>query len=311
VTVAGIRDATALTIGLSHACALVEDASVACWGNNRQGELGREPLTPSPMATVMPGTAGTRDVAAGGSHTCAIGADGAVRCWGGNIVGQLGHGFAEEQSVTPVLVPSVAGARQLQAGGTHTCALLEEGSVHCWGLDQLGQLGRGPPTGDLLPGPVAGLGGVRAISTGWTHSCAVVASGAVHCWGFNSKGELGNDTEEMATLPVPVSGLTDAVAVSAGYGHTCALRAGGALQCWGANLFGQLGTGVNYDVRTPRSVVGLPSATAVAAARSGFYQHSCALLPGGAIRCWGGNATGQLGDGTLVDAWKPVAVLAR
>lgn len=149
------------------------------------------------------------------------------------------------------------------------------------------------------------LNGVVQVEAGGRHACAVTASGGVKCWGTNHKGQLGDGTTTSRSAANDVVGLTSgvtSVAASRGWddmsqqvGHSCAVTVSGGVKCWGANDYGQLGDGTTTGRLTPVDVAGLPAvATAVA---TGWY-HTCALLTGGALRCWGRNQAGELGDGT-------------
>lgn len=150
------------------------------------------------------------------------------------------------------------------------------------------------------------LSTASSISTGGTHTCAVTASGGARCWGSNSFGKLGVGPAGDQTTPVPVSGLSSGVAaIAAGTNHTCALTESGAVLCWGANGFGELGDGTTIDRNVPVAVSGLSGG--VKAIAAGGY-HSCAVLTTGAVRCWGRNVYGAIGDGTTTDRHGPVAV---
>ena len=155
---------------------------------------------------------------------------------------------------------------------------------------------------------VSGLSsGVMAISAGDSHTCALMLGGAVVCWGSDTFGQIGDRSVPIPRLtPVPVSGLNAGVtAVSAGHAHTCALVAGGAIKCWGENIFGQLGDNTISMSATPADVIGLGSGVVAIAAR---ISHSCAITVGGAVRCWGYNVHGELGDGSTVQELTPVDV---
>jgi alpha-tubulin suppressor-like RCC1 family protein len=201
---------------------------------------------------------------------------------------------------------------QFGAGGSHACALLTTGGVKCWGGNFEGQLGNGAIAtlvGTPLPGDVIGLSsGVAAIAVGGNHSCALRTGGGIKCWGANAYGELGDGTTTRSPLPVAVYGLFSGVIAvgTALNAHSCAIVQGGAMKCWGKNLYGQLGNGKTAHSGTPVDVTGLSSGV-VAMALGG--EHTCALLTGGGLKCWGHNWYGELGDGTYVDKPSPVGVL--
>jgi alpha-tubulin suppressor-like RCC1 family protein len=151
-----------------------------------------------------------------------------------------------------------------------------------------------------------------AVSAGFEHTCAI-AGGAVKCWGANDHGQLGDGTRKDQATPVDVPLPDRATSIAAGYVHTCAV-AGGAVFCWGDNSTGALGDGTTTLRTSPVQVAGLSGATAVAAGggentggTSTYYGHSCAIA-GGTVSCWGGNESGQLGDGTFVARATPAPV---
>jgi len=251
-------------------------------------------------------------ISAGYEHNCALVSGGAVSCWGDNYYGELGDG-SETDSHIPVAVSGLSGVIAVSAGGyydgLHTCALISGGAVKCWGDNRLGELGDGTTAHSLTPVAVSGLTGATAVSAGAAHTCALISGGTVKCWGANGSGQLGDGTTTRSLTPLTVSGLTGAIAISAGYGYTCALISGGTVKCWGANYFGQLGDGTTTDSPTPVAVSGLTGATAISAGNSYEAGHTCALISGGAIKCWGDNQYGQLGVSTYtVVTHKPVTV---
>jgi len=303
----------AIAAGGAHSCAVLGGGSAWCWGFNGQGRLGDGTTTSRSTPVPVSGmSSGVQAIAAGGSHTCAL-VSGSAWCWGRNDLGQLGDGTTNTRS-TPVNVVGMAGPVQsLTAGGFHTCA--GGSSVRCWGRNGFGQLGDGTTTDHHTPVGVVRVGGpVQALSAGVAHTCALVSSG-VRCWGANGSGQLGDGTVTNRMTARDVSGLTSGVqaiaasggntiaasggnTIAASGGHTCALRSSGGVMCWGGNHRGQLGDGTTVTPRlTPVSVVGLSSGVQAIALGQ---DHSCALLTGGGVQCWGYNYFGQLGDGTTV-----------
>jgi len=258
--------AIGIACGSQHACVLLDGGDVRCWGVPNSGRLGNmvnetigDNEHPNEFDVVDVGGP-VADVVAGAEHTCALLEDGSVRCWGRASLGRLGNGNAMEDigDNEPPSVPSNgvalgADAVQIAAGEVHTCALLDDSSIKCWGEATNGQLGNGDTMEDIgddetldmvaaVPLPAA-----VAIGTGGDHSCAVLASGDLTCWGEGGSGQLGNmSTDDVSTptgLAVSFGRGVDVVSVGGGTGHTCARIAGGALICFGLNTRGQLGYG--------------------------------------------------------------------
>jgi alpha-tubulin suppressor-like RCC1 family protein len=257
-------------------------------------------------------------LAAGTTHSCAVTAAGGVRCWGENGDGQLGDGTTTGRSL-PVAVTGVGGTgtltgvKAVAVGDTHSCAVTAAGSVACWGSNEFGQLGIDSGGADKAsPVFVPGVANAVAVDAGKLHGCALTAAGTVFCWGWNADGQIGNGmTAGQAAAPTAVIGISGATAIAAGSSHSCALLAGGEVACWGQNNDGQLGKGAASATEPgPVSVAGiggvglLSGATAIAAGD----KHSCAILTGGAVACWGDNSTVQLGDGSGINQPFPVSV---
>jgi alpha-tubulin suppressor-like RCC1 family protein len=198
-------------------------------------------------------------------------------------------------------------ARSIAGGDGHACANTHSGGLKCWGFNSTGQLGNGSTTNSPTAVDVFGLeSGIVSVATAAYSTCALNQAGAVHCWGLNGSGQVGDGSNVNRSTPVAVSGLgSGVVAISAGWEHVCALTSGGAVKCWGAGNNGQLGRGSQAASNVPVDVVGLSSG--VLAISTGEY-HSCALTGAGAVLCWGGNFSGQLGDGTTTGRTTPVAV---
>lgn len=150
-----------------------------------------------------------------------------------------------------------------------------------------------------------GATAAAGISAGKNHSIALESDGTVWSWGANASGQLGDGTTTLRKVPVQVSGLTGITSVSAGGSHTLALRSDGTVWAFGANAEGQLGDGTT----TLRSLlpIQVPGLTGVASIAAGS-QHSVAVKSDGTVMAWGGNAQGQLGDGTVTRRTSPVTV---
>jgi alpha-tubulin suppressor-like RCC1 family protein len=304
--VVGLAGAVQVAVGGFHTCARFANGTLACWGANDARQLG-DPNTTADSATApvpVGGITTATAVASGGFHTCALLADTTVRCWGLNDSGQLGDGTAVA-SGTPVAVSGLTGVVAIAAGGWHTCALLGDGTARCWGQNTYGQLGNGSFANALTPSPVAGLADITRIPSGIFHHCAIRQDGTLFCWGRNDEGRLGIGTTTTTPTPTAVSGITVTDAHGGGE-HSCGLLTDGSVRCWGWNDFGQLGNGAGMgSVSTPAPpATGISGATWVGTGA----EFSCALVPGGVVRCWGRNVYGQLGDGTNTDARTPVNV---
>ncbi len=302
---------SSVAAGSGHTCAVLLDGRVQCWGGNSQGELGNGtysgfPTFGMPTPVSVSGISTAIAVAAGGQYTCALLSNGTVECWGYNGYGQLGNGTVGGNSSLPVAVSGVSTAIAVAAGGWgHSCALLWNGTVQCWGKNIYGELGDGTTTDSPVPVFVNGISAAKAITSGWDHTCALMSNGTVQCWGANGNGQLGNGTTDGSSTPVAVSGIFSAVAIEAGGQHTCAVLSDGTVRCWGGGFLGQLGTGATADSLVPVGVSGISTAVSVAA---DFY-HTCAVLSDSTVRCWGWNGSGQLGSGnTTIGPFVPVTV---
>jgi hypothetical protein len=303
----GITTATSVVAGDEFGCAVLAGGTVNCWGLGESGQRG-DGTTNTFAADPVPVSGITTAVviAAGYDHACALLANGAVRCWGSNVDGQLGSPSTPQSgSSVPVTVGGIAGAVAVTAGAYHTCALLQDSTLRCWGRNDQSQLGDGTRNRSASPVRVNGITDAVAVSGGGVHTCAVLRDGTARCWGENEFGQLGDGTTNTASDPVQVAGVTTAVGVSAGWRHACAALADGSVRCWGQNQFGQLGDGTLTNSSTPRTTRGIASATVVTA---GWWHHSCALLADGTVQCWGTNEWGQFGNGTTTGSTTPVTM---
>ncbi len=305
-----------VTAGLIHTCARLTTGAVRCWGSGQGGQLGYgntlaigDDETPSSAGDLELG-ATAANVSAGGYHSCALLAAGNVRCWG--HANANGHPNVIGDDETPGSVGDVlvgGTVMQVVTGWDHSCALMSTGNVRCWGEGFFGTLGYANQNtiGDDETPASAGdldLGGAAVqIVTQASHTCALLTSGEVRCWGtgtFNRLGygntnTIGDDETPASAGSVDVGGAV--VQLAAGQTHTCALLVTGAVRCWGYGPYGQLGYPNTTEVLgVPASAgdvdVGGPVSQIVAG-----YNHTCALLQSGDVRCWGSGYGGKLGYG--------------
>jgi len=342
VQIGAHHEVKAIAAGGAHTCALRGDGTVVCWGSQGPGPtipgvlgLGHKTVLgdnehPGDLEIALGGPA--KVIAAGDQHACAVMADGRVRCWGDGADGRLGLANVRDvgdderpDEVATVQLP--AEAVTIVAGGRHTCALLADSRVVCWGKSDHGQLGYGNtiPLGDNehpSTAPPLALGRARAIAAGFNHNCAVRTIGGVVCWGDGGSGRLGyGNTNTIGDNEGPSSAGNvnlgpgrHAVEISAGSVHTCARADNGSLYCWGVHNHGQLGYGERLDWRgvdagfvvdnvgddeTPNQVGPVPMprlAISIALGRA----HSCMIALDGTVHCWGDGSKGQLGYGNKV-----------
>jgi len=210
-----ITDVSAVALGDAHTCALHRNASVSCWGSNKNGQLGLGDLTLRSSPVRIPGLGGVTEIDAGANFTCVRRSIGRVLCWGANANGQLGIGNASQQT-TPQSVPGLADATVVVAGNAHACALKADSTVACWGSNSNGQLGVGDGNPRLVPTVIPEHSGMVSLAAGFQHTCAVFSNGTAACWGGNSSGELGSPSagsfgrlsSERSPIPRPAIAAT-------------------------------------------------------------------------------------------------------
>lgn len=287
--------------GSSHSLFLDGTGNLRAAGENYFGQVGDDTRTDRATAVPVPGLSGLTSVASSPSsnHSLALKSDGTVWAWGINWHGQLGNGeFHPDvaQPSTPAKVPGVSDIVSISAGGDHSMALTESGTVWAWGRNDQGQLGNGSTSDSAVPVQVSGLTDVVAVSAGSFHSLAVKANGEVFSWGENTDGQLGLGTADYLphVTPTRVPGLVNVSTVAAGGRHSLALADNGTIYGWGYNDVGAVGAGfTSGQLYSPTPVTGLSSVSAVAAG----YWHSLALKHDGTVWAWGYSTRGQLGNG--------------
>ena len=339
------RTAVQIITGSDHTCALLDNGSVKCWGSNGNGQLGQGHTInlgddPGEMGDPLPkidlGTNRTAvQIAGSSSFTCAILDDGSVKCWGQNSNGQLGQNKTSNigdlpgqmgDSLLRIDLGTNRKAIQISAGELHTCALLNNGSVKCWGDNSNGQLGQGNTSsvgittgqmGDSLPEIDLGTNKKAIqISASGNHTCTILNNGSVKCWGINTQGQLGQgNTSEIGSsagqmgdslIPILLGTNLTATQIITSYEHTCATLDTGSVKCWGRNSNGQLGQGHVIKLGDNAGEMGnsLPAinlgTNRTVLQISTYGYHTCAVLDNRSMKCWGYNSDGQLGQGNTL-----------
>ena len=254
-----------------HSCAN-EGGVLYCWGQNADGQIGDGTQRNANSRHAVMGIGDLADLASVGMGqftTCACRRDGTAWCWGRNIEGELGTGAASATSTTPVQVPGITDCVQITGGANHTCARHADGTVSCWGSNASGQLGQ--------------------LASNPTTTCTESSGAKIPC----------------LPSPAQVPNLANVADVGAGEQHTCVRKADRTVACWGDNAQGQLGDGTKTARSAPAAVIGLGT-DVVELAVGRFF--ACARHATGKVSCWGGNGSGQVGDGTTVDATHPMAL---
>jgi len=288
--------ATAISAGGNQGCAITPKERLKCWGYNYYGQLGIGASSEDEYKPVLvPNLENVKKVSVGTYNTCAVLAGGKLKCWGYNTYGAVGDGSTTERRTPKQVEGLTSGVKGVSVGEYHTCAVLTNGKVKCWGYNSDGEIGNGTSGNEFYtPQTVSNIENATQVSAGNYFTCATVNEKA-KCWGNNGDGALGDGTNDSRDKPTQVHNLDKNVKrVATGPYHACAIIGDGRLKCWGDNYYGGVGTGSNTnEYETPQQVVGME--TGVSRVDAGEY-FTCAVQNGKA-KCWGDNADNQLGNG--------------
>jgi alpha-tubulin suppressor-like RCC1 family protein len=280
-------------VGEDHACALLDDNSVKCWGSNAYGKLGSG-VSSGASGNTMGDFLPALDLGSvsypvkldlGYRHTCALFANGKIKCWGDNTYGTLGYGDTTDRGATPatqmgdnlpfVDIGTGKTAVDICSGAYVNCAHLSDNSLRCWGYRgrsgslSTNDIGDAPgEMGDnLIPIDLGSNFDLKKVSCNGSHVCALSTTGKVKCWGSQSYGRLGDATSagergdapnELGDYMAPVNLGTNrrAVDVYAGRLNTCVVLDNNKVKCWGYNSFGGLGLGHRSDMGISTITIG-------------------------------------------------------
>ena len=238
-------------------CALRVDGTVWCWGGAADSFLGQRIDQKNQLQPIqIPGLTDVVRITGGNYHSCALKSSGSVECWGNNLKGQLGQGrnSTQEQKGDPAApVVGLDDVVSVSLGFFHSCAVLRDTTVSCWGLNASGQLGNGTTKDSSKPIKVPGLTGVSQLALGEDHSCALLTNEQIKCWGSDEFDQLGHTDEKSSRSPADADLVAPATRIGAGNSFSCA-GSTSHLQCWGNNAAGQLGQGNADRVHKPVNV---------------------------------------------------------
>ncbi len=265
--VGGISTAVGITAGSGHACAVLKDGTVMCWGKNDLGQLGNRANKFERMPIKVEGIPSIKQVSAGTEHTCALGNDGFVYCWGDNKFGQLGIGLTQVLSNPPSLVLGIQKVEWIEIGFNTSCAYRTSSGIWCWGWGADGQAGLLDRANRWLPELIStvlsttntssslatGLSvpslDFAQISIGKYNVCGVTNSlkgNVLYCWGTTKATDPGTSTS---------TSFSTASHVSLGSGHGCITTLTGTISCWGWSHKGQTGLGASANTFTSLAMV--------------------------------------------------------
>jgi alpha-tubulin suppressor-like RCC1 family protein len=244
-TVVNLINATQISAGGQHTCAVRSDNVLLCWGLNNSGQIGIGGTADANVPTSV--MTDVKQVSTGTSHTCAIKTDGSLYCWGRNDAGRLGIGTLDNFVTMPALV-SLVGVDQIAAGGRHTCA--RKGTqLYCWGADYNCAVGVEDFSAVLTPQLVMKAPETSFVALGQEHTAAISgADQSLFMWGVGQG--LGIPMPALTCMPTDYQ-ATGGSRLALGKDHSCLLNTTGEVLCWGSNVYGQLGDGTKTDAELP------------------------------------------------------------
>jgi alpha-tubulin suppressor-like RCC1 family protein len=182
----------------AHACVLMKDGAMKCWGEGAWSPTAKATFSNPVISSVTA-------ISSGDSFACALSVGGAVSCFGRNEQGELGANPDEDNHIQALAVRGVKDATAIGSAESHSCVVLRDKSISCWGSNTEGELGRGTTTTQELAGPVGGVSNAVNVVPGADHVCARTTDGSIYCWGNNRYGQIGDGTKDPRLTPVKIS----------------------------------------------------------------------------------------------------------
>eukprot|EP00551_Chaetoceros_affinis_P014668 CAMPEP_0203690138 /NCGR_PEP_ID=MMETSP0091-20130426/2510_1 /ASSEMBLY_ACC=CAM_ASM_001089 /TAXON_ID=426623 /ORGANISM="Chaetoceros affinis, Strain CCMP159" /LENGTH=385 /DNA_ID=CAMNT_0050560117 /DNA_START=50 /DNA_END=1207 /DNA_ORIENTATION=+ len=198
-----------VALGWYHTCAITNGNNLKCWGYNANGQLGdgTNDVTNLPTNIDLGLNVFPQQVALGAIHTCAITNDNKLKCWGDNEYGQVGDGTMIDRNIpTNIDLGLNAYPQEIALGSEHTCAVMNDNKLKCWGRNEYGQVGDGTTSDRNIPTTIdLGLNAyAQEVALGESYTCAITNDDKLKCWGFNGDGQLGDGTTTDRTTPTSV-----------------------------------------------------------------------------------------------------------
>lgn len=292
--VAGGHTFSKIVAGENHACALTADGDAYCWGAGSSYRLGNGETSDQFAPVAVQGGVKFSSISAGGTLTCGVSTDNDAYCWGGNGNAKTGRGLTTGSTTTPTIIQGGHKYKSVSAGYFQGCGITTDDVAVCWGNSNLGRLGVGDTTGNILsPTPFKVEEKFSFIETGSAYTCALTLDGDAYCAGVGGSGQTGFGVQDTSWTPRKVLGDHKFATIAARFAHTCATKANGEAWCWGSSGSGRLGTGSTANQSEPVQVQTNVDFTYVGVG----HQHSCGITTEGAVYCWGSGNNGQTGIG--------------
>jgi alpha-tubulin suppressor-like RCC1 family protein len=293
VSATGVTNAVSISAGTEKVCALLANQGRKCWGGSGYGAFDNGSFSDSTSPVTSQNLTSVAYVGRTyGRSLCNVLLDGTIRCSGRSEYLSLGNGL-ERKVVSPIKIASLGtSVYKVRPGDNHSCALISDGTVKCWGRANRGQVGDGQKIRRNEPVFVSGITTAVDLAVAGETSCAVLSDKTIKCWGKNDSGELANGSfgGDTAT-PVAIASLSNVISIEGWFSTFCAILGDKTVRCWGANG-GRLGDNTTSNRATPVN----PGLTDVVKISVGGY-HTCAVTGAGAIYCWGRDNSGELGQG--------------